>query len=67
MFKVEGMIIHDQMENVQLKTLKRIFDYCGENDIQYILPILHDRIDTLEIDESCIKLRLSKTDKLFKF
>ena len=60
-------IIQDQMESTPLNVLNEIFKKVRENGIQLILPILHDRIGTLDIKDNEIKLHLSKKNKLFKF
>lgn len=60
-------VIHDRMENVSLEELNMIFNDVRNIGVQYILPILHDRIDTLNIKEEEIVLRLTKDDKLLKF
>lgn len=59
-------VIHDKMENVALDKLKEIFKYVRESGVQYILPILYDRIDTLNVTDDEIILKLSKDSKLFK-
>ena len=60
-------VIHDKMETTPLATLLNIFDVEKTNNVQYILPILHDRIEELNIEEKDIILHLSKSNKLFKF
>lgn len=60
-------IIQDQMESTPLNVLNEIFKKVRENGIQLILPILHDRIGTLDIKDNEIKLHLSKKNKLFNF
>lgn len=60
-------VVHDKMENVSLAELEKIFADARKSGVQYILPILHDRIDSLNVNEQEIILRLSKKDKLFKF
>jgi hypothetical protein len=60
-------IIHDKMETTPLTTLKNIFELAKMNNVQYILPILHDRINELNIKEDDIILHLSKNNKLFKY
>ena len=59
-------VIHDKMENVSLNKLNEIFDYVRKSGVQYILPILHDRINTLGVTNKEIVLKLSKESKLFK-
>ena len=59
-------IIQDRMENVEIIKMKRIIEDARQCGIQYIIPILHDRIENLEIDDSEIILKLSKNEKLFK-
>lgn len=59
-------VIHDQMENATLEELKAIFIECRKNRVQYILPILSDRISTFDITDEEILLKLSKEDKLLK-
>lgn len=60
-------VIHDRMENVSIVELGKIFNDVRETGVQYILPILYDRINSLDIKEDEIILRLSKKNKLFKF
>ena len=60
-------VIHDRMENVSIVELEKIFNDVRETGVQYILPILYDRISSLDIKEDEIILRLSKKNKLFKF
>lgn len=59
-------IIHDRMETTPLISLSKIFSSARKNKIQYILPILHDRIEDLGVKEEEIILHLSKKEKLFK-
>lgn len=59
--------IQDRMENVEIAKLERIVDDARSCDIQYIVPILSDRICTLGIEDKEIILKLSKDNKLFKF
>lgn len=60
-------IIQDGMEQVPLVSLKRIFDFARTSKYQYIVPILKDRIEDLKVSDSEIILKLSPSDKLFKF
>ena len=59
--------IQDRMENVEIVKLDRIIKDVRNSSIQYIVPILSDRIDRLGVEEKEIILKLSKNDKLFKF
>ncbi len=59
--------IQDRMENVEIAKLERIIDDVRSCGIQYIVPILNDRINTLGIEDKEIILKLSKDNKLFKF
>ncbi len=59
--------IQDRMENVEIAMMERIIDDVRSCGIQYIVPILNDRINTLGIENEEIILKLSKNDKLFKF
>lgn len=59
-------VIHDKMESVPLENLEAIFEKARNSGIQYILPILHDRIEMLNVTNNEIILSLSKKEKLFK-
>ena len=59
-------MIQDRMENVEIIKMKRIIEDARQCGIQYIVPILYDRIENLEIDDHEIILKLSKNEKLFK-
>ena len=59
-------VIHDRMENVPLNVLQKIFTDVRTIGVQYVLPILHDRINTLDVSNKEIILHLSNNDKLFK-
>lgn len=60
-------VIHDRLENIPLENLEKIFDAARESGVQFIVPILKDRIQTLNIKKEEIILTLSKRNKLFKF
>ncbi len=60
-------VIQDRMENVEIAKLEKIIDDVRNSEIQYIVPILNDRIRSLGIKDGEIILKLSKKDKLFKF
>lgn len=59
-------IIHDKLENIDLKELTGIVAEARKFRGQYIFPILSDRIDILNINAKEIVLRLSSEDKFFK-
>ncbi len=60
-------IIHDKMELTPVVELKKVFNYCRNHSLQYIVPIMRDRIGELDVNDKEIILELSKDDKLFKF
>ncbi len=60
-------LIQDRMENVEIAKLEKIIDDVRNSEIQYIVPILNDRIENLGIKDEEIILKLSKEDKLFRF
>ena len=62
-----SFIIQDKMEGVELAKIVKIINDVRNSEIQYIVPILNDRIENLDIKEEEIILKLSKKEKLFKF
>lgn len=60
-------IIHDKMELTPVVDLRKVFNYCRKHSLQYIVPIMRDRIGDLNVTKKEIILELSKKDKLFKF
>lgn len=58
-------VIHDKLENIDLKELGSIITESRKFKGQYIFPILNDRIDMLGIKEEEVVLRLSAEDKFF--
>ncbi len=58
-------VIHDKLENIDLKELGSIITESRKFEGQYIFPILNDRIDKLGIREDEVVLRLSAGDKFF--
>ena len=58
-------VIHDKLENIDLKELGNIITESRKFEGQYIFPILNDRIDMLGIKEDEVVLRLSGEDKFF--
>ena len=62
-----SFIIQDRMENVEIAKFEKIIEDARNNDVQYIIPILSDRIENLDIKDEEIILKLSKKDQLFKF
>lgn len=65
--KIIHFIMHDQLENMHDNQLSTILvDLANSINCQFILPIVRDKIPA-DIDiESCIILRLSENNKLFK-
>ncbi len=59
-------VIHDKLENIDLKELGSIIAESRMFEGQYIFPILNDRIDMLGIKEEEVVLRLSSEDKFFR-
>lgn len=66
-FDLPYFVIHDRLENIPLDDLMKIFLEARKTGIQFIIPILRDRITTLDIKEKEVIVKLSKNDKLFKF
>lgn len=62
-----SFVIQDRMENVEIAKLEKIIQDVRSSGIQYIVPILSDRIENLDIKDEEITLKLSKKDKLFKY
>lgn len=60
-------IIHDKMELAPVIELRKVFEYCRKHSLQYIVPIMRDKIGELDVSQDEIVLELSKTDKLFRF
>lgn len=61
-------VIHDKMETTHINQLRTIFDLCKTINGQYIIPILRERIDTVdaEIIDNAKVLELSESDKFFR-
>lgn len=59
-------MIQDSIERISEATLKNLFDYVNNSDIQYIIPVLRDKIKLVGIDEKRVVLELSHKEKLFK-
>lgn len=64
-YHIPTFIIHDKMENIDLKELAGIIKASRLFRGQYIFPILSDRIDDLGIEESEVVLTLSTKHKFF--
>lgn len=62
-----NFLVQDVMENVSLSDFKELVDIAEKLKCQYIVPILHDRVNDLNLPESKIILTLSQKDKLFRF
>lgn len=59
-------MIQDSIERISEATLRNLFEYVNDSDIQYIIPVLRDKIKSVGIDESRVVLELSHKEKLFK-
>jgi len=59
-------MIQDSIERISEATLRNLFEYVNESDIQYIIPVLSDKIKSVGIDEDRVILELSHKEKLFK-
>lgn len=59
-------MIQDSIERISEATLKNLFDYVNNSDIQYIIPVLRDKIKLVGVDEKRVVLELSHKEKLFK-
>jgi len=59
-------ILHDQIENIHDNQLTLIAEVASENNIQFIVPVLKDKLPA-DLNADAYKvLSLSQTDKLFK-
>ena len=65
--EMPDFLVQDVMENVSLSDFKSLVDISETIRCQYIVPILRDRVNDLNLPESKIILTLSQNDKLFKF
>lgn len=65
-YHMPHFIIHDKLENIDLKELEGIINTARSFKGQYIFPILSDRIEVLGIKAEEIVLKLSSDDKFFK-
>lgn len=65
---IPQFVIHDKMENTHINQIKTIFEICESVDGQYIMPILRERIDSLDqkVIEKAKVLELSTEDKFFR-
>lgn len=61
-----SFLVEDAMENVSLKYLNNLIIFSREQKMQLVVPILYDRIQTLNTTDKDIVLYLSKNEKLFK-
>ena len=59
-------MIQDSIERISEATLRNLFEYVNESDIQYIIPVLRDKIKSVGIDEDRVVLELSHKEKLFR-
>lgn len=61
-------IIHDKLESIHINQLRTIFNLCNDITGQFIVPILKERINTIDNDiiEKATILTLSQDDKFFK-
>lgn len=60
-----SFLVEDAMENASLKYLEELFSFSREHEMQLIIPILYDRIQSLKFSDKDVVLYLSKDDKLF--
>lgn len=59
-------VMHDQLENVHDNQLNTIIEVANQLNVQYIVPILRDKIpENIDVEEYEV-VSLSQTDKLFK-
>lgn len=61
-----NFMIQDSVERISEATLRNLFEYVNGSDIQYIIPVLRDKIKLVGIDEKKVVLELSHKDKLFR-
>lgn len=66
--KAPHFIIHDKLENTHINQLRTIFELCANINGQYIVPILKERVSSIDNDiiKQATILELSEENKLFK-
>lgn len=64
--KAPSFEIHDKLENISIAELRGILTVAKTFKGQYVFPVLKDRVDILNINDSDIVLKLSTTDKFFR-
>lgn len=66
--KAPHFIIHDKLENTHINQLRTIFELCSNINGQYIVPILKERVSSIDNDiiKQATVLELSEENKLFK-
>lgn len=65
-YHMPTFVIHDKMENIDLKELSGIISETRKFEGQYIFPILSDRIELMGIKKEEIVLSLSSNEKFFR-
>ncbi len=65
--EMPNFLVQDVMENVSLSDFKELVNIAEKIKCQYVVPILRDRVNDLNLPDSKIILTLSQNDKLFKF
>lgn len=65
-YHMPTFVIHDKMENIDLKELSGIISETRKFEGQYIFPILSDRIELMGIKKEEIVLSLSSDEKFFR-
>ena len=61
-------LIHDKLENTHINQIKTIFDISEKINGQFIVPILKERVQAIDLNiiNKCTILELSENSKLFK-
>ena len=66
--KAPKFIIHDRLENTHINQLRTIFELCSHINGQYIVPILRERVSSIDVDiiEESKVLELGENNKFFR-
>lgn len=61
-------LIHDRLENTHINQIKTIFEISEKINGQFIVPILRERVNAIDLNiiDKCTILELSEKNKLFK-
>lgn len=61
-----AFLVEDALENASLKYLRELIDFSKEHEMQLVIPILYDRVQSLGVSDEDVVLYLSKGDRLFR-